>query len=349
VHDPASFQRAASKIGYTFNWFYADPEHIAYFNSGNNPVRAKGVDTDFPVAAGLEWKDWNPDTWQARFTPPAQHPQSVDQDYLVNWNNKQARGYRSADANAYSSTYRSVLLEDRVKAAIAGGRKMDLTQLIEAMEMAGTEDLRAYVDVPPALKVIGRSSDPAVKTLRDWLRSGAQRKDADGDKVYEHADAIRILDAWWPKWIAAEFRPTLGKAAFDTLTKTIAIDNPPNNGGQHLGSSYQGSWYGFVSKDLRTVLGRKVKGRYAKTFCGKGSLKRCRAALEKSLAAAAAEPNDAVYTGDKVCQKANKPHDQLCYDAIQQRPTGGATQPLIEWVNRPTFQQADEIQRHVAR
>src|SRR5439155_6325058 len=39
VHDPQSFERAAAKIGYTFNWFYTDPEHIAYFNSGNNPVR----------------------------------------------------------------------------------------------------------------------------------------------------------------------------------------------------------------------------------------------------------------------------------------------------------------------
>jgi hypothetical protein len=48
--DTASFQRAASKIGYTFNWFYADSEHIAYFNSGANPVRAAGVDHNFPVA-----------------------------------------------------------------------------------------------------------------------------------------------------------------------------------------------------------------------------------------------------------------------------------------------------------
>ena len=33
-------------------------------------------------------------TWTARFTPPAAHPQAVDQSYLINWNNKQARGYR---------------------------------------------------------------------------------------------------------------------------------------------------------------------------------------------------------------------------------------------------------------
>ena len=28
-----------------------------------------GVNHDFPVAAKFEWRGWNPDTWQARFTP----------------------------------------------------------------------------------------------------------------------------------------------------------------------------------------------------------------------------------------------------------------------------------------
>ena len=33
----------------------------------------------------------------------------------------------------------------------------------------------------------------------------------------------------------------------------------------------------------------------------------------------------------------------MCSDSIQFRAIGAITQPLIEWVNRPTFQQADEI------
>src|SRR5215217_6458071 len=49
VRSPRTFQRAASKVGYTFNWFYADSKHIAYFNSGHNPVRAKRTNPDFPV------------------------------------------------------------------------------------------------------------------------------------------------------------------------------------------------------------------------------------------------------------------------------------------------------------
>ena len=50
IRSAADFQRAANKIGYTFNWLYADSRQIAYYNSGANPVRAKGIDPDFPVS-----------------------------------------------------------------------------------------------------------------------------------------------------------------------------------------------------------------------------------------------------------------------------------------------------------
>ena len=49
-----------------------------------------------------------------------------------------------------------------------------------------------------------------------------------------------------------------------------------------------------------------------------------------------------VYPAEGPCQAG----DQECHDAIQFRAIGAVTQPLIEWVNRPTFQQADEIQGH---
>jgi hypothetical protein len=52
-----------------------------------------------------------------------------------------------------------------------------------------------------------------------------------------------------------------------------------------------------------------------------------------------------VYPGGSVCAAG----DQMCADSIQFRPIGVITQPLIEWVNRPTFQQADEIQGHGPR
>jgi acyl-homoserine lactone acylase PvdQ len=349
VRSPRSFQRAADKIGYTFNWFYADSKHIAYFNSGDNPVRARRTNQDFPVRARYAWRGWNPDTWQARFAGFKRHPRVIDQRYLVNWNNKQARGFRASDTVTYASTYRSVLLEDRVKRAIRGSRKLTLPKAINLMELAGTSDLRAHTVLPLALKVVGRPRDPklraAVATLKAWRRSGGMRKDADRSGTYDHADAVRIMDAWWPRLVRAEFRPVLGNAAFERLAETVDFDNEPNNGGAHLGSAYQDGWYGYARKDLRTVLGRKVRGRYSRTYCGRGSLKRCRAALRRSLRAAIKVPASQVYAGDPKCAAGN----QWCFDAVEFRAVGGATQPLIHWINRPTFQQVNEIQRQVPR
>ncbi|NBM20312.1 penicillin acylase family protein [Streptomyces sp. GC420] len=54
-----AFQKAAEDIDYTFNWFYADADHTAYYNSGANPVRAAGTDPDQPILAKTahEWRD----------------------------------------------------------------------------------------------------------------------------------------------------------------------------------------------------------------------------------------------------------------------------------------------------
>jgi hypothetical protein len=52
-----------------------------------------------------------------------------------------------------------------------------------------------------------------------------------------------------------------------------------------------------------------------------------------------------VYPADAVC----KAGDQMCSDSIQFKAVGAITQPLIEWVNRPTFQQALSIQGHGPR
>ena len=355
VSSPRSFQRAANKVRYTFNWFYTDPQHIAYFNSGANPVRAKHIDHDLPVRGtkANEWRGWDPARWTARFTPARQHPQVIDQRYLVNWNNKQAKGYRGPDENVFSSAYRSLMLEDRLKAAIKGRRALTLPGLIDVMEMAGSTDMRAHVDLPLALRIIGRPKDPALRAavaeLKAWRADGGLRRDANRDGRYEHSDAIRIMDAWWPLWVRAQFEPKLGRDAYARLTSTVAIDNPPNNHGDHLGSSYQGPWFGYVGKDLRTVMHRKVKGRYARRYCGGGRLSRCRRVLRRSLRAALAIPAARVYSGDKVCKDAGRDGDQMCFDSIRFRPTGAATQPLIHWINRPTYQQAVSVGRKMPR
>jgi acyl-homoserine lactone acylase PvdQ len=354
MRTPQDFQRAAAKILYTFNWFYADDKHIAYFNSGDNPIRPAGVDGTLPTLARAryEWRGWKPDSNVVPQTPFAQHPQVVDQPYLTSWNNKQAPGFRSEGFTSYTPVYRSQSLDFVIRNGIAGSRKMSLIDLVNGMEDAGTVDLRGTQVLPWALKVIGRPDriSPndralagAVNLLRSWAISGAHRRDRDGDGHYEHSEAIRLMDAWWPRWLEAEFEPAIGPPSFDAIHALMPFDDA--NRDDHIGSAFQEGWFGYAQKDLRTILRHHVRGRYSQVYCGRGSLRRCRAALLSSLRAAMGVSASDLYKDD-LCPSKEIPDLQMCTEAIRQVPTGGITQPLVEWVNRPTYQQADEIQGH---
>jgi Penicillin amidase len=286
-------------------------------------------------------------------TPQSAHPQAVDQPYITSWNNKQAPGYNdTATAEQYSSVFRSQLLDAGINAALAQtGGKMTPADLINAMGNAGTQDLRGVEVLPYALQVIGHPSDPtlanAVDELQAWVASGAHRINRShpgASGAYEQSDAIRIVDAWWPLLVNAEFGPVLGNNLLGQVESDFPIDDPPanNHAGPHTGSSFDVGFYGIVQKDLRAVLGDKVGGPLNRIFCGNGSLSQCRAALEASLSQAIGASAQQVYPADSVCSAG----DQMCHDSIQFRPIGVITEPLIEWVNRPTFQQADEIAAH---
>jgi acyl-homoserine lactone acylase PvdQ len=361
MRSPQDFFNAASRIQYTFNWFYTDNRHIAYFNSGLNPVRAPHTDPLFPSWAGDAWRGWTgaaastPTTTLERDTPQSAHPHTLDQSYLTSWNNKQAPGYNdAATGQQYSSIFRSQLLDNNINHYLAARHgKMTLADLINAMGNAGTQDLRGVEVLPYALAVIGHprggALGSAVAQLRTWVASGAHRINRShpgASGSYDQSAAVRIMDAWWPRLVGAEFGPVLGSALLHEVEADFPINDQPGHGasGEHLGSAFDVGFYGIVQKDLRSVLGRKVAGRLNRAYCGGGSLKKCRAALDSSLLAAVAEPATQVYPADKVCNAG----DQMCSDSIQFRPIGAITQPLIEWINRPTFQQAVSIQGHGA-
>jgi acyl-homoserine lactone acylase PvdQ len=358
IRSPQDFQRAASKIGFTFNWFYTDHSHIAYFNSGNNPVRPKRTSTHFPVSSAFAWRNWNADLWTAKYTPFRTHPRAIDPPFLANWNNKQARGYRAADDNfGYGSIYRSQSLADRIRRGIRGPSKMSITELIDAMEDAGTVDLRATKVLPFALRMLGRPRNPqmkrAVATLRAWVKSGGHRLDRDRDGTYDHSEAVSILDRWWPKWLRAQFRPTMGAKVYKRAQSLLAQDDDPNLDGEHHGSAYQNGWYAYAQKDLRRLLGRRVRGKLSRVYCGgsrkrQGTRRKCQSRLRASLKRALKQ-DQAVFYKDETCEDYEMPSSQWCYDAVRQRPVGAINQPLIHWINRPTFQQVVEVQKVAPR
>ncbi|MER6733391.1 penicillin acylase family protein [Streptomyces puniciscabiei] len=353
VKGPKDFQAAAQHINYTFNWFYADSQHTAYYNSGDNPVRAAGVDAEFPVWAqpAYEWRNWDPATNTADYTPASAHPNSVDQDYYVSWNNKQAKDYTTASWGD-GSVHRGNLLEDRVKKLVAAGG-VTRAKLVQAMADAALADLRAEDVLPKLLKVINSSTvtdstaAAALSKLQAWVGAGAGRTETSaGSHTYASADAIRILDAWWPLLVKAEFEPGLGSDLYTAFTGNLSVDEAPSAGhgptGSHAGSSFQYGWWSYVDKDIRAVLGENVQGGLAEKYCGGGSLSACRDVLISTLDQAAGMTAAQVYPGDDQCSAG----DQWCADSIVQRTLGGIKHGKISWQNRPTFQQVVEYTSH---
>ncbi|PKV84851.1 penicillin acylase family protein [Streptomyces sp. TLI_146] len=353
VKDAATFQQAAQHVDYAFNWFYADSRTAAYYNSGKNPVRNPDVDPSLPIAAdrAYEWQGFDPAYNTADYTPPAQHPQSVGQDYYISWNNKQAKDYTSAGFGN-GSVHRGNLLDDRVKALVAQGG-VTRAALTRAMAQAAVTDLRGEDVLPELLKVIRSApvNDPqlatAVGQLESWKADGTQRREtAQGSHTYTHPDAVRLMDAWWPLLVEAEFRPGLGDGLYSALTSNLSTDEAPSAGhgptGAHAGSAFQYGWWSYADKDLRSVLGEPVQGALARKYCGDGSLSACRDALLATLKQAAAKTPAQVYPGDAGCAAGN----QWCADSIVQRPLGGISQNAINWQNRPTYQQVVEFASH---
>ncbi|GAA5194892.1 penicillin acylase family protein [Rugosimonospora acidiphila] len=363
MSDAAGFDAAAANVGYAFNWFYVNSTQNAYFDSGLNPVRPAGADPNLPMTADAahEWSGWNPDTNTADYLPASAHPQALNQDYFVSWNNKQAKDYSAADGNfSFGPVQRAQLLDEGVRAALAGGHKLSRSDAVKVMEDAANLDLRAKEDLGPLLAVLTSqpTSDPAVAALQQWYAAGSHRLEtAPGSHTYQYAAAIRTFDAWWPLLVAGEFESSLGDPLYTALADAMQVNESPSGGQQgsvsgvpgsanesqpHKGSSFQYGWWGYVSKDIRSVLGQPVAGPLAQTYCGGGNLASCRSMLLSTVDQAAAEPASQVYPGDDTCSAG----DQWCADTIVQSPLGGITDSPISWQNRPTYQQVVSFPAH---
>ncbi|MGC4805914.1 penicillin acylase family protein [Micromonospora sp. DT233] len=356
----AAFTTSANNVEYAFNWFYVNSTQAAYFNSGLLPVRAAGSNPNLPMRgeAAYEWQGYQPATNTATYAPLAAHPRSVDQDYYVSWNNKQAKDFSAADGNfSFGAVHRGDLLDRPLKAGLAAGKKYDRAALTTLVERAGLTDLRGVEVLDELIRVL--ESQPVTDTalaaqvtrLKAWRAAGALRVEtAKGSKVYQHAEAIRTFDAWWPLLVRGMFAAPLGAELYQSLVNAMQINESPSGHQQgdtsslptaageaqaHKGSAFQYGWWGYVDKDLRAVLGDPVAGKLPRTHCGGGTLAGCRQVLLDTLRAAAGTPAAQTYPGDDTCAAG----DQWCADAIVQSPLGGITHDPIAWQNRPTYQQ----------
>jgi hypothetical protein len=160
-----------------------------------------------------------------------------------------------------------------------------LATLTGAMNAAATQDVRDVLLVPTLSKVLRGGPAPSARAMRmlelleAWRRNGAIRLDRDLDGLIDDPGAA-IMDAAFPRLANAFMGALLGPQLRSELADRMMgpFDQPP--GGQF------GGWHIYMHKDLRTLLGERVRGKFRNRYCGAGSLDRCRNDLWAALDAA---------------------------------------------------------------
>jgi hypothetical protein len=359
ITGPKRFEEAASKINFAFNWAYVDVNNIAYYLSGWYPQRARGTSPDFPIlgTGQYDWRGYNPGLHTMQVLPFKAHPNAINPDFLVSWNNKQAPLWSAADDKySFGAEYRMQLIRNFVEADIAGGKKMGTEQLVSAMDEAATQDVR-MVELWPIIKqALGSPSSPALKAaiakLETWAAEGGHRRDLTNKNIatpgsYQNNEAITIMDAWWPKLLEAEFRPALGNEVMAAVQGMLGFGGP-YPGSEPAAPDFADGWYGYVSKDLRSLLaanglGAAPSAPYSRVYCGTGSLEVCRTALQNSLLEALAVTPAQIY-GHGACKENAQ---ASCFDMNRWTTASAVSVPAFPFQNRPTFQQVVELTRTV--
>jgi acyl-homoserine lactone acylase PvdQ len=346
------FKKAVSNINFLFNWSYVDANHIAYALSGAMPQRAKGTSPDFPIlgTGQYDWKGYKPATHTAEWLPFSKHPQAVDPEFLVSWNNKQAPEWAAADDKYdYGPVQRQQMIADHIRDDIKGNKKMTIAQLVQAMEEPATQDLRAAKVLPLLFKAIGTPKSAQLRSalaeLKTWRAHGAHRRDLNRDGTYEETPPIELMDAWWPKLLEAEFKPTLGAKAYEKLEGMLETGS--YTGGSPTEPSFDDGWWGYVSKDLRDIFGPMPKAPWSRGYCGGGSKPQCKKVLEKTLKAALKVTPAELYGGGNGACAANP--QPSCFDANTPTETAGISLGAFPFQNRPTFQQVVTLTQKLGR
>jgi hypothetical protein len=206
------------------------------------------------------------------------------------------------------------------------------------MNRAATQDLRTEEVWPVIRAVLRRGEAPderaeqAAALVDRWRRNGSSRLDADLDGRVDDPGAA-VLDAAFEPMADAVLRPVLGPL-LDDLADLQPRDRAPYVEGVN-GSAFGSGWYGYVDKDLRRLLGRTVRGPFALRYCGRGSVRRCSAALWGVLGDVAGRLA-AEQGADPAAWRADATRER-----IEFRP--GLLPDTIRWTNRPTFQQVLEF------
>jgi hypothetical protein len=193
------------------------------------------------------------------------------------------------------------------------------------MNAAATQDVRDILFLPTLTKLLHTGAPTQrdarmVRLLGEWRRHGGSRLDRDLDGKIDDPGAA-IMDAAWTGLADAEFTRALGPKLTDQLDTLFSRFDPPP------GEQFS-TWAGYMDKDLRTLLGMKVRGRYSRTYCGGGKLGACRKAMWAAFDAAGHELTKEQGTPDPSKWRADATKERIQFVPIPLRE--------IRYVNRPS-------------
>ena len=345
IRSPQDFQRAASNIGYTFNWFYIDAKHIAYFNSGNNPVRAKGTTGQLPMASTNEWRDFDPDLNTARYTPFDPAPagrrpagaHELEQPPGPRLRRRRLEPLQLGLPLADARSPARAAAEGRPQAHAArdgrrdgaGGHHRPARHDLAAAGAAHpghAEGPRARRGRGQAQGVVGQRHAPHRPQPRRRLRRRRRGPD--------HG---RLVAAAHPGHVPA--RHGQGACSTGSRRPTRSTTSPTTTATTSARPTRRAST-ATCSRTSSACSSAPSRRSTPPPSAGAASWPRAARPCESSLKSALGEKATDTYPADAVC----KAGDQPCLDTVRFRPLGGVTQPLIPWINRPTYQQAVEVQ-----
>jgi acyl-homoserine lactone acylase PvdQ len=333
VHSAKDFLRSAAKLEYTFNLFYIDDKDIAWYHACRCPIRAPGTYPGVPTL-GTGQYDWR------GFLTPKQHPQAINppSGVILDWNSKPAPGWGAADDNwDYGSVQRKELFTGLTS------HQDTLADVVASMNRAATQDVKAIEIWPLISQVLATGPAPdattqqAANLITAWVAAGGSRLDRDLDGKVDDPGAA-VMDVAWKGLRTAVMTPVLGDQISDQLATTINPDDEPASKG---GGAFFAGWYGYVDKDLRTLLGQPVTGPFSRRYCGNGDLNACRDALWAAMKAAA-DQLSAAQGPDPAAWRSDANAERIVF-----KP--GLLQDTMRWVNRTSFQQVVEFGGHRKR
>jgi acyl-homoserine lactone acylase PvdQ len=273
VHNVHQFFTAANRTPQTFNSFYVDDKHIGVFTSGLVPIRPSNVDQGLPIdgRGNEEWRG---------YVSFANHPHGIDpaDGQIINWNNRPQAGYQAPDDNWSLGALQRV---DLLLHNLGRGRHLTPASLVAAMNAAATQDVREMTFESVLSRVLRGARAPSARAARmlslldAWRAHGGSRLDRTGSGQITDPGAA-IMDTAWPLLAKAWASSLLGSDLSARLAGFQSpFDLPPM--GQYNG------WHIYMYKDLRTLLGLPVQGKFSERYCGAGSLPRCKRLLWAAL------------------------------------------------------------------